>query len=30
MMYAALGPVPVFGQDDKYPKDVLGNPLEPT
>jgi NADH-quinone oxidoreductase subunit G len=26
----ALGPVPVVGQDDKYPKDVKGNPVEPT
>jgi NADH-quinone oxidoreductase subunit G len=25
----ALGPVPVVGQDDKYPKDVKGNPVEP-
>jgi len=25
-----LGPVPVVGQDDKYPKDVKGNPVEPT
>jgi NADH-quinone oxidoreductase subunit G len=26
----ALGPVPVAGEDDKYPKDVKGNPVEPT
>jgi NADH-quinone oxidoreductase subunit G len=26
----ALGPVPVVGADDKYPKDVKGNPVEPT
>ncbi len=26
----ALGPVPVVGEDDKYPKDVRGNPVEPT
>jgi NADH-quinone oxidoreductase subunit G len=26
----ALGPVPVVGEDDKYPKDVKGNPVEPT
>jgi NADH-quinone oxidoreductase subunit G len=25
----ALGPVPVVGEDDKYPKDVKGNSLEP-
>ena len=25
-----LGPVPVVGQDDSYPKDVKGNPVEPT
>jgi NADH-quinone oxidoreductase subunit G len=25
----ALGPVPVVGQDDTYPKDVKGNPVEP-
>ncbi|OWK41661.1 molybdopterin-dependent oxidoreductase [Fimbriiglobus ruber] len=25
-----LGPVPVIGQDDKYPKDVKGNAVEPT
>jgi NADH-quinone oxidoreductase subunit G len=25
----ALGPVPVVGQDDTYPKDVRGNPVEP-
>jgi len=25
-----LGPVPVVGQDDKYPKDVKGNAVEPT
>jgi len=25
-----LGPVPVVGEDDKYPKDVKGNPVEPT
>ncbi len=25
-----LGPVPVVGEDDKYPKDVHGNPVEPT
>ena len=25
-----LGPVPVHGADDKYPKDVRGNPVEPT
>ncbi|HVK18431.1 MAG TPA: molybdopterin-dependent oxidoreductase [Fimbriiglobus sp.] len=25
-----LGPVPVVGEDDKYPKDVRGNPVEPT
>ncbi|MGL6095415.1 MAG: molybdopterin-dependent oxidoreductase, partial [Fimbriiglobus sp.] len=25
-----LGPVPVLGQDDLYPKDVKGNPVEPT
>jgi NADH-quinone oxidoreductase subunit G len=24
-----LGPVPVVGEDDKYPKDVHGNPVEP-
>jgi NADH-quinone oxidoreductase subunit G len=26
----ALGPVPVVGEDDLYPKDVRGNPVEPT
>jgi len=26
----ALGPVPVIGSDDKYPKDVRGNAVEPT
>jgi NADH-quinone oxidoreductase subunit G len=26
----ALGPVPVVGEDDKYPKDVRGNSVEPT
>jgi NADH-quinone oxidoreductase subunit G len=26
----ALGPVPVVGADDRYPKDVKGNPVEPT
>jgi NADH-quinone oxidoreductase subunit G len=26
----ALGPVPVVGEDDRYPKDVRGNPVEPT
>ncbi|HVL14178.1 MAG TPA: molybdopterin-dependent oxidoreductase [Gemmata sp.] len=26
----ALGPVPVVGEDDKYPKDVKGNAVEPT
>jgi NADH-quinone oxidoreductase subunit G len=26
----ALGPVPVVGQDDKYPKDVRGHAVEPT
>jgi NADH-quinone oxidoreductase subunit G len=26
----ALGPVPVVGEDDRYPKDVRGNPTEPT
>ncbi|MBY0514382.1 MAG: molybdopterin-dependent oxidoreductase, partial [Gemmataceae bacterium] len=25
-----LGPVPVIGEDDRYPKDVKGNPVEPT
>ena len=25
----ALGPVPVVGEDDRYPKDVRGNPVEP-
>jgi NADH-quinone oxidoreductase subunit G len=25
-----LGPVPVVGEDDRYPKDVRGNPTEPT
>jgi NADH-quinone oxidoreductase subunit G len=25
----ALGPVPVVGGDDQYPKDVRGNPVEP-
>jgi NADH-quinone oxidoreductase subunit G len=25
----ALGPVPVVGEDDRYPKDVKGNPIEP-
>jgi NADH-quinone oxidoreductase subunit G len=25
----ALGPVPVVGEDDRYPKDVKGNPVEP-
>src|SRR5262249_52713641 len=25
----ALGPVPVVARDDKYPKDVKGNPVEP-
>src|SRR5205823_14390301 len=25
----ALGPVPVIGADDSYPKDVRGNPVEP-
>jgi NADH-quinone oxidoreductase subunit G len=25
-----LGPVPVVGEDDKYPKDVKGNAVEPT
>ncbi len=25
-----LGPVPVVGEDDKYPKDVRGNAVEPT
>jgi NADH-quinone oxidoreductase subunit G len=25
-----LGPVPVVGEDDRYPKDVRGNPVEPT
>jgi NADH-quinone oxidoreductase subunit G len=25
----ALGPVPVIGEDDTYPKDVKGNPVEP-
>lgn len=26
----ALGPVPVVGEDDHYPKDVKGRPVEPT
>jgi len=26
----ALGPVPVVGEDDRYPKDVRGKPVEPT
>ena len=26
----ALGPVPVIGEDDRYPKDVHGQPIEPT
>lgn len=26
----AIGPVPVVGTDDKYPKDVKGEPVEPT
>jgi NADH-quinone oxidoreductase subunit G len=26
----ALGPVPVIGEDDRYPKDVRGRPVEPT
>lgn len=26
----ALGPVPVVGEDDYYPKDVHGRPIEPT
>jgi NADH-quinone oxidoreductase subunit G len=26
----ALGPVPIVGEDDKYPKDVRGKPVEPT
>ncbi len=26
----ALGPVPVVGDDDRYPKDVRGNAVEPT
>ncbi|HSQ56428.1 MAG TPA: molybdopterin-dependent oxidoreductase [Gemmata sp.] len=26
----ALGPVPVVGGDDRYPKDIHGNPVEPT
>jgi NADH-quinone oxidoreductase subunit G len=26
----ALGPVPEVGEDDRYPKDVRGNPTEPT
>jgi NADH-quinone oxidoreductase subunit G len=26
----ALGPIPVVGEDDKYPKDVRGNAVEPT
>ncbi|MCS7270337.1 MAG: molybdopterin-dependent oxidoreductase, partial [Gemmataceae bacterium] len=26
----ALGPVPVVGDDDRYPKDVHGRPVEPT
>jgi NADH-quinone oxidoreductase subunit G len=26
----ALGPVPIVGEDDRYPKDVRGNPTEPT
>jgi NADH-quinone oxidoreductase subunit G len=25
-----LGPIPVVGEDDRYPKDVRGNPVEPT
>jgi NADH-quinone oxidoreductase subunit G len=25
-----LGPIPVVGEDDRYPKDVKGNPVEPT
>jgi NADH-quinone oxidoreductase subunit G len=25
-----LGPVPTVGEDDRYPKDVRGNPVEPT
>jgi NADH-quinone oxidoreductase subunit G len=25
-----LGPVPVVGEDDRYPKDVKGHPVEPT
>jgi NADH-quinone oxidoreductase subunit G len=25
-----LGPIPIVGEDDKYPKDVRGNPVEPT
>jgi NADH-quinone oxidoreductase subunit G len=25
-----LGPVPVVGEDDRYPKDVKGQPVEPT
>jgi NADH-quinone oxidoreductase subunit G len=25
-----LGPVPVVGEDDRYPKDVKGGPVEPT
>jgi NADH-quinone oxidoreductase subunit G len=27
--WLALGPVPVIGQDDTYPKDRRGNPLQP-
>ena len=26
----ALGPVHTFGEDDRYPKDLRGNPTEPT
>jgi NADH-quinone oxidoreductase subunit G len=30
MAKLALGPVPIVGEDDKYPKDVRGNAVEPT
>ncbi len=30
MVRLVLGPVPTVGEDDKYPKDVRGNAIEPT
>lgn len=29
LVQLTLGPVPVVGEDDTYPKDVMGNPVQP-